>query len=114
MSEAVLAYLQQGRPTSSHREIFLTQAAPFKPFATGDCLANRVRKYLAKAGVRIEKPGTHSFRYSCAQRLFEVGMPLKTIADYLGHRDTTTTQRYTMIALDQLREVASGDGEELL
>ena len=38
----------------------------------------------------------------------------KTIGDFLGHLNTSTTQRYTMIALDQLREVAMGDGEELL
>lgn len=69
---------------------------------------------MAKAGISVAKPGTHSFRYSCAQRLFEVGTPLKTIGDYLGHRNTSTTQRYTMIALDQLREVATGDGEDLL
>lgn len=113
VGEAILAYLRD-RPASAHREVFLTMVAPFTPFATSDGLANQVKKYLAKAEVRVEKPGTHSFRYSCAQRLFEVGTPLKTIGDYLGHRDTSTTQRYTMIALDQLREVATGDGEDLL
>lgn len=112
--EAILGYLRQDRPSSTHREVFLTTVAPFTPLATGDTLAKRVRAYLAKAGVAVAKPGTHSFRYSCAQRLFEVGTPLKTIGDYLGHLNTTTTQRYTMIALDQLREVAMGDGEELL
>ena len=114
VGEAILSYLQQGRPSSTHREVFLTVNAPFTPLAPGDGLANRVKKYLAKAGIRVEKPGTHSFRYSCAQRLFEKGLPLKTIGDYLGHRDTSTTQRYTMIAIDQLREVALGDGEDLL
>ncbi len=41
-------------------------------------------------------------------------MPLKFIGDYLGHRDIGSTQRYTKIALEQLREVAIGDGEDLL
>jgi len=114
VGEAILAYLQQGRPPSTHREIFLTTTAPFTPLATSDSLASRVKKYLAKAGVHVERPGTHSFRYSCAQRLFDDGLPLKIVADYLGHRDLRTTQRYTLIALDQLREVATGDGEDLL
>jgi len=114
VGEAILAYLRQDRPVSSHREVFLTMYAPFTPFASCDGLVNQVKKYLAKAGVHVAKPGTHSFRYSCAQRLFEVGTPLKTIGDYLGHRNTSTTQRYTMIAIEQLREVASGDGEDLL
>jgi integrase/recombinase XerD len=62
----------------------------------------------------MERPGTHIFRYSCAQRLFEEGMPLKIIGDYLGHADLHSTQRYTKIAIDQLREVALGDGEDVL
>lgn len=62
----------------------------------------------------MARPGTHLFRYSCAQRLLEEGMPLKLIGDYLGHTHAQSTQRYTKIALDQLREVALGDAEDLL
>lgn len=113
VGEAIVAYLQQGRPASAHREVFLTLAAPFKPL-TCSSVTHRVKCYLALAGIRVAKPGTHTFRYACAQRLFEQGLPLKSIGDYLGHRHPGTTQRYTMIALDQLREVAVGDGEELL
>jgi site-specific recombinase XerD len=112
--EAIVAYLQDGRPASPHREVFLTIVAPFTPLVSSDGLANQVKKYLAKAEFRVERPGTHSFRYSCAQRLFDRGMTLKAIGDYLGHRDTNVTQRYTKIALEQLREVAMGDGEDLL
>jgi integrase/recombinase XerD len=110
---AILAYLQQGRPVSTHREVFLSVLAPFAPLTPGGGLSDQVRMYLAKAGIRVARSGTHSFRYSCAQRLFEEGLPLKTIGDYLGHRDTRTTQHYTMLTLDQLREVALGDGEDL-
>ncbi len=77
-------------------------------------MIGRVKRYLAKAGLRIARPGTHTFRYSCAQRLFEQGMPLKTIGDYLGHRDTAATLRYTKIDLEHLREVAVGAGEDIL
>jgi hypothetical protein len=38
----------------------------------------------------------------------------ETVGDYLGHRDPMTTQRYTKIALEQLRGVATGDGEDVL
>ena len=97
-----------------HRCVFLTTVAPFTPLASTDALIGRVKRYLAKAGLHVARPGTHSFRYSCAQRLFEHGLPIKTIGDYLGHRDTTVTQRYTKIALEQLRDVAVGAGEDLL
>jgi integrase/recombinase XerD len=113
VGEAILAYLRQGRPWSTHRELFLSAHAPFSPLTPRGGLNDQVRVYLAKAGIRVARSGTHSFRYSCAQRLFEDNMPLKTIGDFLGHRDLRTTQHYTMITLDQLREVALGDGEDL-
>jgi integrase/recombinase XerD len=114
VGDALLAYLQDGRPVSSHREVFLRTKAPNTPLTSTDPLAYQVRKYLTLAGIKIAHPGTHSFRYSCAQRLFETGMPLKTIGDYLGHTHPDSTQRYTKIAIDQLREVALGDGEDVL
>jgi integrase/recombinase XerD len=114
VGEAILAYLRDGRPPGAHREIFLTTRAPFTPLVSSTSLGNQVKHYLAKARVCVERPGTHSFRYSCAQRLFTEGVPLKMIGDYLGHRDLGTTRRYTKIALEQLREVAAGDGEDLL
>ena len=114
VGNAVLSYLQHGRPPSTHRQVFLTFRAPFLPLAPKGALPRVVRKSLALAGVRVERPGTHTFRYSCAQRLVEQGLPLKSVADYLGHQDFNSTYRYTMIAIDQLRDVASGDGEDLL
>lgn len=114
VEDAIIDYLRHGRPTSSHREVFLSVIAPFEPLLSGFTLACHVVKYLKQVGIAIERPGTHIFRYSCAQRLFEEGMPLKIIGDYLGHADLHSTQRYTKIALDQLREVALGDGEDVL
>jgi integrase len=89
-------------------------AAPFTPLASSGCLTFQVKRYLTRAGIRVARPGAHSFRYFCAQRLFEQNLPLKSIGDYLGHRSPDTTRRYTAIALEQLREVATGDGEDLL
>src|SRR5207302_1972523 len=85
VGEAILDYLKGGRPPSTHREVFLTAIAPIKPLTSPSPIAYQVQKYLTKAEVTIERPGTHSFRYSCAQRLLESGTPLKAIGDYLGH-----------------------------
>lgn len=114
VGDAILAYLQDGRPKSQSRRMFLSLKAPFLPLAYTAALGIQVRKYMALAGVQVERPGTHTFRYSCAQRLFANGLPLKTIGDFLGHRTPDSTQRYTKIAIEQLREVALGDGEDLL
>jgi site-specific recombinase XerD len=114
VGEAILDYLKEGRPFSTHREVFLTAIAPIKPLTKPDPISYQVRKYLTRAGITIAHPGTHSFRYSCAQRLLENGTPLKTIGDYLGHTHPDSTQRYIKIAIDQLREVALDDVEEML
>jgi integrase/recombinase XerD len=114
VGDALLSYLQHGRPDSTHRKVFLSFRAPFLPLGPRGALPAVIRKHMALAGVWVERPGTHTFRYSCAQRLVEQGMPLKTIADYLGHQDPSSTYRYTMIDIDQLRDVALGDGEDLL
>jgi len=114
VGEAILAYLQNGRPKSRHPEVFLSCKAPFRPLVYAAALGCLVRRYMAKAGVEVDRPGTHTFRYSCAQRLLDQQVPLKHIGDYLGHGDLHSTQRYTKIAIEPLREVALGDGEDLL
>lgn len=112
IAQAIIAYLQQGRPCSSHREVFLAMRPPSAPL--NRIFDKQVRKYLVLAGITIHRPGTHTFRYSCAQRLFDKGMPLKFIGDFLGHQNPDSTQRYTKIAIEQLRAVACNAGEELL
>jgi len=114
VGEAIVAYLRHVRPASPHREVFLKMAAPFTPLGSSLALTRQVQRYLARAGVRVARPGAHCFRYSCAQRLFEQDVPLKSIGDFLGHRSPATTQRYTQIDLERLREVAVGGGEDLL
>lgn len=114
VGDALVTYLKSGRPASAHPEVFLTVLPPFRPMHNSASLTVRVYKYLRLAGVQVERPGAHTFRYSCAQRLLDQGLSLKDIGDYLGHRHPESTQGYTKIALDQLREVAAGDAEDLL
>jgi integrase/recombinase XerD len=39
---------------------------------------------------------------------------LKEIGDYLGHRSADATRIYAKVALEALRKVALGDGEDIL
>ncbi len=39
---------------------------------------------------------------------------LKTIGDFVGHRSARSTEVYAKVAVEALREVALGDGEEVL
>ena len=111
VGEAILSYLKRGRPESRSRNVFLISVAPYGPIKS---ISTIVKRRIGRAGVRIDRPGTHTFRYSCAQRLLQKGFPMKVIGDYLGHRSVNTTRGYTRIAVEELREVALGDGEALV
>jgi site-specific recombinase XerD len=109
---ALASYLKDGRPQTRHREVFVTAHAPFRPVRTV-AIRHVVKKYLRESGLDVRGAGAHTFRYSCAQRLFEEDFSIKMIGDYLGHRELGTTQRYVKIDLKNLREVATNDGEEM-
>ena len=110
---SILSYLKKARPPNNHRPIFLSWKAPHNPISRS-ALACIVNKYLNLAGLTVDGGSTHLFRYSCAQRLFEDEFSVKIIADYLGHRDLRSTQRYMKIDVKHLREVAMNSFEERL
>jgi len=114
VSRALITYLKNGRPKSKERRIFLTHKAPYRPLAYTWALGDKVRQYMRLAGIKINRPGTHTFRYSCAQSLLNQKTPLKVISDYLGHMQPETTQLYLKISLEDLREVACGVGGEVI
>jgi site-specific recombinase XerD len=48
------------------------------------------------------------------QRLVDTGFPFKVIGDYVGHRSPASTEIYTKVDVETLRQVALGDGEDVL
>ncbi len=113
VGEALLDYLQHGRPTTGDRHVFFRVLAP--PTAlTGGAIASRAAHYLRKAGIVVPRAGSHTLRHTCVQRLVDAEFSLKMIGDYVGHRSPASTEIYTKVAVEALREVALGDGETIL
>jgi integrase/recombinase XerD len=113
VGEAVLDYLQHGRPATTDRHVFFRAAAPRRPIGAA-AVSSLSRHYLLKAGVEVPRPGSHILRHSAVQRLVDANFDLKTIGDFVGHRSARSTEVYAKVAVEALREVALGDGEEVL
>jgi site-specific recombinase XerD len=113
VGEAILDYLRRGRPKTTDRHVFFRAAAPRRPLGHA-AVSAIARKYLLKAGVDVPRPGSHTLRHSAVQRLVDADFDLKTIGDFVGHRSATSTEVYAKVAVEALREVALGSGEEVL
>jgi integrase len=113
VGEAVIDYLKHGRPQVCDRQVFYRVMAPFYPMTSGS-VSNRATYYLHKAGAKVPRPGSHTLRHTCVQRLIDAHFSLKTIGDYVGHASPESTAIYAKVSVENLREVALGDGEEVL
>ena len=110
---AVIDYLKNARPVTTCREVFMRSAPPLAPIGHA-AVVSRAAYFIRKAGISVPRAGSHILRHSCVQRLLNAHFSLKHIGDYVGHRMASSTQIYGKIAIEQLREVALGDGEDVL
>jgi site-specific recombinase XerD len=104
--DAILAYLEFGRPRVQSEHVFLRCCAPFRPFAHGGPVSLIVRRAFLRTGIKTPSLGSHILRHSVASEMLRQGTPLYGIASVLRHRSIATTTIYAKVDLDLLRQVA--------
>ena len=105
--EALLGYLENARPRTALREVFLCLRAPHRAFKDGSALYSTIRNRLTAAGIKLPgKNGPHTFRHARAVSLLRAGVSPKAIGDILGHRSALSTGVYLKLATEDLRAVA--------
>lgn len=110
---ALIDYVRDARPRSSERRVFLKLLPPFRGVRP-HVVSARAALALRRADVAVRRGGSHTFRHTCVQRLVDAEFPFKVIGDYVGHRSPDSTRIYGKVAVEALRAVAMGDGEEVL
>lgn len=105
--EAVEAYLVRGRPPLAGAgrgtpAVFLnTRGARLSRQSAWGVL----RTAAGRAGLDTAHVSPHTLRHSFATHLLAGGADVRVVQELLGHASVTTTQIYTMVTPDTLREV---------
>lgn len=105
IGDALLAYLERGRPALASSALFLTEHAPLRPVdrITIKCL---VRRAILRAGVESRCKGAHVLRHSAATAMLRHGVSLPDVSAVLRHRSQAMTAHYAKVDLALLSAVA--------
>jgi integrase/recombinase XerD len=104
-AEAVARYLERGRPAlvgaSAETHLFVN----FRGGAlTRQGLYKIVRRHAVTAGL-ADRMSPHTLRHTFATHLLAGGCDLRSVQEMLGHADVATTQLYTHLSSERLKDV---------
>lgn len=104
VGEAVVAYLQRGRPASDSRKLFLRCFAPSIGLGDTGALRGVLARACARAGLPYVSP--HRLRHTAATEMLRAGAPLAEIGQVLRHGSAVTTAMYAKVDHNKLRVIA--------
>ncbi|HET7117081.1 MAG TPA: site-specific integrase [Hanamia sp.] len=107
VGNAIIDYLQHGRPVSDESYLFLHLRSPY-PHIGRTTIGSLVYFHLRRAGINCSnrKYGPHALRHSLAGTLLNKKTPIPVISEVLGHSHTDSTMNYLRIDKDTLNQCA--------
>jgi integrase/recombinase XerD len=104
-TDAILRYLARGRPTLVGTRPETHLFVNFRGGAlTRQGLYKIVRRHAQAAGL-ADRMSPHTLRHTFATHLLAGGCDLRSVQEMLGHADVATTQLYTHLSSERLKDV---------
>jgi len=100
-ADSLRAYITQERPIS--REGQAVFIGPTGHRLTTRTVQNIIKRWAKHAGLP-ETVSPHTLRHSFATHLLDGGADLKSVQQLLGHESLATTQIYTHVSIERLRD----------
>ena len=102
----IQTFLDQGRPVllgdKSSDVVFPSKRARQM---TRQTFWHRIKHYAVIAGIDTDKLSPHVLRHAFATHLLNYGADLRVVQMLLGHSDLSTTQIYTHVATERLKQI---------
>jgi integrase/recombinase XerD len=106
VGDAILKYLECGRPNVASDRLFIRARAPLRPFADASAVSAIVSAAIRRSGVSTPFRGSHVLRHSAATGMLRQGVSLQDISIILRHRHLDTTALYAKVDVALLRTIA--------
>ncbi|MFQ5973732.1 MAG: tyrosine-type recombinase/integrase [Alphaproteobacteria bacterium] len=107
VGQALVGYLDDGRPPTEAEAVFIRCRAPFRAFRSHCAVSVIVDRALHRAGItRPSRGAAHLLRHSVATSMLRHGASLHDVAALLRHRSIDTTQIYAKVDVTTLRPIA--------
>jgi integrase/recombinase XerD len=107
VGQAIVSYLQDGRPRTTSDAVFVRCRAPMSALDSHGAVTAIVARALHRAGVtRPSRGAAHLLRHSVATSMLRHGASLQDIGALLRHRSIETTQIYAKVDVTALRPIA--------
>lgn len=107
VGDALLSYLEKGRPSVPIQRVFLCLNAPFRGLSLIGSVSSIVSAGLSRANITNPPTrGANLLRHSAATAMLRNGCTLETVSSVLRHRSLDMTGYYAKVDVNMLMKIA--------